>query len=98
MVIVVMGPAGAGKSTVAGSLAAHLGWRWIDGDDYHTAENVAKMRRGQPLTDADRTGWLQTLRVMVERAIDRREPLILACSALKASYRERLAGGLRPVR
>jgi gluconokinase len=98
MVTVLMGPAGAGKSTVAEALAVRLGWRWIDADDYHTAVNVAKMRRGQPLTEADRSGWLQALRGLIERAIERREPLIMACSALRASHRERLSSGLRPVR
>src|SRR5262249_14349776 len=60
--------------------------------------NVEKMRRGQPLTDADRESWLRTLHAVIARAIDRREHTVLACSALKDSYRRALAGGLKLVR
>jgi gluconokinase len=98
MVIVLMGPAGAGKSTVGRALAAALRWRFIEGDDHHPRANVEKIRRGQPLTDADRASWLHTLRELVARAIDRREHTVLACSALKEIYRTTLAGGLKPVR
>jgi gluconokinase len=98
MVIVVMGPAGAGKSTVGRALAALIGCPFIDADDHHTASNVARMSRGEPLTDADRREWLARLRRLVARALDRREWLVIACSALTASHREQLAGGLRGVR
>lgn len=97
MVIVVMGPAGAGKSTVGRALAAILGWAYVEGDDYHSPENVAKIAAGTPLTDADRAGWLDALHAIIVRALERREPTILACSALTAAYRRRLAN-LRHVR
>ncbi len=93
-----MGVAGSGKTAVGRALADALGWRFEDADAYHSAPSIAKMRRGVPLSDADRAPWLAALRTLVERAIDRREPLALACSALKEEYRQRLAGGLRGVR
>jgi len=98
MVIVVMGPAGAGKSTVGHVLADRLGWRFEDADDRHTPANVARMAAGIPLTEADRAGWLDALHGLVARAIDRRESTVLACSALKAHHRSRIAKGLHPVR
>src|SRR5689334_17078783 len=93
-----MGVAGSGKTLVGRALAAELGWRFEDADAYHSPANVEKMRAGTPLTDADRTPWLAALHDVVARAVDRREPLVLACSALKARYREAIAGGLRRVR
>jgi len=98
VVVILMGVAGAGKTTVGRALASALGWPFVDADDYHTQENVARMRSGMPLTDDDRAPWLAALHAIVARAIDRREPLVLACSALKARYRDTLADGLRSVR
>lgn len=98
MVIVLMGPAGAGKSTVGVTLATRLGWMFVDADDYHTPAHVAKMGRGEPLTDTDRAGWLGALRTVIERALDRREPMVVACSALATRHRAHLAGGLHGVR
>ncbi len=98
MVVILMGAAGAGKTTVGRALALELGWPFVDGDHHHPAANIQKMARGEGLTDADREGWLQRLRADVERAISRREHLVMACSALKARYRDTLAGGLAPVR
>jgi gluconokinase len=98
MVIILMGAAGAGKTTLGHALAARLGWPFVDGDGRHSPASVAKMGRGEGLSDADRAGWLERLRADVERAVGRREHLVLACSALKERYRERLAARLTGVR
>ncbi len=98
MVIVMMGPAGAGKTTAGTELAVRLGWRFVDADAFHTPENVEKMARGTPLTDSDRAGWLSSLREVVLSSLERRDPLVLACSALTRAHRDALAGGLRHVR
>jgi len=92
-VIVVMGVAGSGKTTVATALAVALGWRFVDADEHHSAANVAKMARGEPLTEADRWPWLDELHAIIEAALADGSSTALACSALKASYRARLAGG-----
>jgi gluconokinase len=89
-VVVVMGVAGSGKTTVGSALAVSLGWRFVDGDDFHSPESVAKMARGEPLTDADRGPWLERLRAVVADALARGAPVVMACSALKQSYRDRL--------
>ena len=97
-VIIVMGVAGAGKTTVARLLAESLRWRFLDADDFHPPGNIAKMRRGEPLTDADRRPWLAALRAAVDSSVDRGQLTVLACSALKRSYREHLVAGRRSVR
>ena len=91
MVIVLFGPAGAGKSTVGTALATQLGWRFVDADDYHSTENVARMHSGRPLTDSDREPWLEALRAVITSAVERDEPMVVACSALKRDYRRVLA-------
>jgi len=88
--LVVCGVSGAGKTTVGTLLAQRLGWAFFDADDFHPPANVEKMRRGEPLTDADRGPWLDALRALIERAEDEGQPLVLACSALKADHREQL--------
>ncbi|MCW5890347.1 MAG: AAA family ATPase [bacterium] len=98
MVVVVMGPAGAGKTTVGRRLAETLGWAFHDGDDVHPAANVAKMRRGEPLTDADRAGWLAALHELIAALGARGADAVLACSALRAAHRDVLAGGRDDVR
>jgi gluconokinase len=98
MVIVVMGVTGAGKTTVGSSLAAASGWRFVDADTLHPAANVEKMRAGVPLTEADRAPWLAAVHAVVARAIERREPLVVACSALARRYRIAIAADLRGVR
>ena len=90
MVIVLMGVSGSGKSTVGKLLAERLGWTFIEGDDFHPPANVAKMRAGTPLTDADRKPWLAALRERVDAACARGENVVLACSALKHAYRDYL--------
>lgn len=90
MVIVVMGVTGAGKTTVGRLLAAQLGWAFFDADDFHPKPNVEKMRAGQPLTDADRAPWLAAVRVLIADCLRQGRNAVIACSALKASYRARL--------
>jgi gluconokinase len=90
MVIVLMGVSAAGKTTVGQLLASQLGWVFADADDYHPATNVEKMRARIPLTDADRSPWLDTLRALIADWIATEHNAVLACSALKHAYRERL--------
>jgi gluconokinase len=90
MVIVLMGVSGVGKTTVGQALAADMGWMFADGDDYHPAANIAKMRAGIPLDDADRTPWLGALRTAIGDWLQRGDSVVLACSALKNSYRKQL--------
>lgn len=88
--VVVMGVSGSGKTTLGRALAAALGWDFADADDFHPASNVAKMRAGTPLDDADRAPWLALLRAEIERRLAADRPLVLACSALKRAYRAAL--------
>jgi len=90
MIVVVMGVTGAGKTAVGQRLAAALDAEFIDADDYHAPENVAKMRAGAPLTDADRWPWLAQLNGMLREREAGGRSAVLACSALKAAYREAL--------
>lgn len=90
MVILLMGVSGAGKTTVGQSLAVALGWRFYDADDVHPPANVAKMRAGEPLTDADRAPWLAAVREMMAATLRAEESAVVACSALKRAYREQL--------
>ena len=90
MIVLVMGVAGVGKTTIGAALARELGWRFIDADDFHPPQNVAKMTAGIPLEDADRWPWLSRL----NKELKQLEHAVLACSALKASYRERLSQGI----
>lgn len=87
---VVMGVSGCGKSEVGKRLAAALGVRFLEGDAYHSASNVAKMAAGIPLDDADRADWLRTLQAEIAEARERGDGLVLACSALKRRYRDLL--------
>lgn len=98
MIIVLVGAAGAGKTTIGERLSAELGWPFHEGDSYHSAANVAKMQRGVPLTDDDRRPWLEQIHVVMQRHADRRENAVIACSALKRHYRDVLRGDLRGIR
>jgi len=86
-----MGVTGSGKSTVGKALAANLGWKYFDADEFHPATNVAKMRAGAPLDDADRQPWLETLAHLISDTIQSGESGVLACSALKQTYRDTLS-------
>jgi gluconokinase len=88
--LVVMGVSGSGKTTIAGRLAARLGFTFADGDDFHPATNVAKMARGEPLTDSDREPWLKSLAAWTLAQREAGRSTVLACSALKRRYRDTL--------
>lgn len=98
VVIVIMGVSGVGKTTIGTLLAARLGWGYAEGDSYHPPENVAKMRAGTPLNDADRGPWLAAIAADIDRWRTEGRGMVVACSALKRSYRETLAGGRPDVR
>jgi gluconokinase len=85
-----MGVSGAGKTTVGRELAEAIGWEFHDADDFHSAENIAKMHRGEGLTDADRQPWLEALCRLIAAILRERRHAVLACSALKHAYREML--------
>ena len=93
-----MGVSGSGKSTVASRLAARLGWTFAEADVFHSAANVAKMQSGTPLTDDDRWPWLDSLARHIATAREEGRPVVVACSALRRVYRERLASGHEDVR
>jgi gluconokinase len=94
MIILVMGVTGSGKTTVGKMLASRLGWVFLDADNFHSAENVEKMRRGIPLSDADRGPWLAAIHAELVKCAGEKVDAVLACSALKESYRERLGAGV----
>lgn len=94
MIAVVMGVSGSGKTTIGRLLAQRLQCEFLDADDFHPPSNVAKMAAGVPLEDADRWSWLERLNEELRRREARGIRAVLACSALKQSYRDRLAAGL----
>ena len=93
MVVIIFGVSGAGKTTVGKLLAQQLGWHFHEADDFHSRANIEKMHRGVPLTDEDRWPWLEKLRELIKRCVESGENAVLACSALKRAYRERLRVG-----
>ena len=93
MVIVVMGVSGVGKTTVGKALAERIGARFAEGDQFHSPENVEKMRMGRPLNDQDRLPWLQTLNGNIGEWERAGETVVLSCSALKRKYRDQLCAG-----
>src|SRR5260221_9684303 len=90
--VLVMGVAGSGKTLIGTMVAESLGWRFADADDFHPAANVQKMSQGIHLTDTDREPWLAIMRQKLAEWLTADENVVLACSALKESYREQLAG------
>jgi len=98
MIVIIMGAAGAGKTTVGRALAEALGWRFIDADDLHPPSNIDKIRSGIALTDEDRAPWLARTHDAILRASRERADLVLACSALRRDYRATLADGITDVR
>jgi carbohydrate kinase (thermoresistant glucokinase family) len=91
--IIVMGVSGSGKSTIGALLAERLGWPFADADGFHPPENVAKMAAGTPLTDADRWPWLDAIAAHIGAARGTGQPVVVACSALRRAYRDRLRAG-----
>ena len=91
MILVLMGVCGCGKTTVGRALADALGWPFHDADDFHPPANVAKMAAGTPLDDDDRWPWLDRMATAMREVNDRGGHAVLACSALKQAYRDRLA-------
>jgi gluconokinase len=87
-----------GKTTVGQQLAQRLGIPFFDGDDFHSPDNIAKMQRGEPLTDGDRAPWLESLQHFIESLRNQGQGAVIACSALKATYRQQLSGGSDAVR
>ena len=99
MIVVVMGVSGSGKTVVGQALATDFGWPFFDADDFHPEANVAKMAAGTPLTDADRWPWLDRLVAEMKAIEERGANAVLACSALRQAYRDRIrrAGDVRYV-
>src|SRR5262245_16123634 len=90
MIIILMGVSGVGKTTIGQLLARELNWQFYDGDDFHPQANIDKMKSGIPLSDNDRVVWLTALRTLLDGLLQEQRSAVLACSALKRSYRERL--------
>jgi gluconokinase len=95
--IILMGVSGCGKTTLGRALAAHLGWDFFDGDDFHPPENIAKMAAVIPLEDADRLPWLEAIHARMRACRDADRPAVFACSALRHSYRQILTDDLDSV-
>jgi gluconokinase len=98
VILIVGGVAGTGKTTVGALIAGSRHWRFADADSFHSETNVAKMRAGLPLTDADRGPWLDAIGDWIDQRIAAGESAVVACSALKRSYRDRLLHGRPEVR
>lgn len=98
VIIVFMGVSGCGKSTVGKLLAARLGWRFYEGDDFHSTGNIEKMASGVALSDADRFPWLQRIRSELDACSKGGSNAVLACSALRSKYRDILSAGTSDIR
>jgi gluconokinase len=90
VIVVVMGVTGSGKTTIGVLLSQRLGWEFVDADSFHSAANVEKIRQGIALDDADRAPWLRALRDAIDGWVVEHKSMVLACSALKKSYRDEL--------
>jgi gluconokinase len=88
MIFIVMGVSGSGKTTLGKAVSNTLGWKFYEGDEYHPAENIEKMRTGIPLDDEDRLPWLLSLSNVIKDAIEKKENIVISCSALKEAYRK----------
>jgi len=95
--LIVMGVSGTGKSTLARALAEELQWEFLEGDDYHPKANIEKMRRGEALTDEDRWPWLNAMHEIIVDKQHQKQPVVVTCSALKKSYREKLVRSLEGI-
>jgi gluconokinase len=93
MILIVAGVAGSGKTTVGKLIAGKLGWQFADGDDFHSQANIAKMRSGRPLSDADRFPWLERIGTWMDGEIAAGRSAVVACSGLARRYREALLAG-----
>lgn len=92
MVVLLMGVAGSGKTTIGRQLAAELGWSYADADEFHPPANLAKMSAGIPLDDTDRAPWLAAIRRYIDARLERNENAVVTCSALKEKHRAVLLG------
>ncbi len=88
MIIILMGVAGSGKTTIGKLLANRLGWHFYDADNFHSTTNRTKMATGLPLTDSDRVDWLTVLQTLILSQLEKKNSIVLACSALKEAYRQ----------
>jgi gluconokinase len=95
LIVIVMGVEGSGKTTIGRMLAEQLGWEFVDGDVFHSPANVEKMKHGIPLDDSDRASWLSAIHDAIREWTAQGKNVVLACSALKKSYREQIGVGPR---
>jgi gluconokinase len=98
MIVILMGVSGSGKTTIGQILSGKLGWPLFDADEFHSAASIEKMSNGIPLEDADRWPWLDRMNAMLREHEARGQSVLLACSALKQAYRDRLAKGITEIR
>jgi len=98
MIVILIGVSGSGKTTIGQLLAEDLSWQFYEGDDFHPQANIDKMRQGTPLTDADRAPWLAALNRLIRDLVREGRSAVVACSALKQTYRDRLLKDTRDVR
>lgn len=98
MIVILMGVSGSGKTTIGQILSEKLSWPLFDADEFHSAASIEKMRNGIPLEDADRWPWLDRMNAMLREREARGESVLLACSALKQAYRDRLSKGTAEIR